>query len=524
MYSLVDQRLNSLINAHQQDLLKDAKIGLEREALRVAADGNLVQTPHPPELGSPLTHPWITTDFSEALIEFITPPMSDMGKVLEFLRESHIFAYDKLSQELLWATSMPCILAGEQSIPLANYGRSNAGMMKRVYRRGLGYRYGRVMQVIAGIHFNYSMNESFWPVFQSLDKNSDLLKDFTSSAYFGMIRNLQRYGWIVPYLFGASPTVCVSYLGDQPTDMEHFDDTTYYYPYATSLRMGGIGYQNNKEHEIGFKACYHSLDDYISSLTRAIETPCPKYEKIGVIVNGQYRQLNANLLQIENEYYSTVRPKQVPSNNEKPILALNKRGVQYVELRSLDINAHSPLGVTEPQLRFLEAFMVFCLLQRSPPISHQESREIDLNLGLTAHRGRGPSLRLQRHGQAITLRKWADEICDAMQGICELLDRGENKSLYSTVLESQREAIKDADRTPSAIMIAEMRRNQESFHEFAKRLSRQNLQYFKTQHLSRQQELFYSQESQKSIHKQTEIEQADELSFAAYLQRYFAQS
>lgn len=513
-----------MLNARQQGLLKNSKIGLEREALRVAVDGSLAETRHSQEMGSPLTHPWITTDFSEALIEFVTPPLTDSKKVLEFLHDTQTFAYEKLNQELLWATSMPCILAGEKSIPLARYGSSNAGIMKHVYRRGLGYRYGRVMQVIAGVHFNYSINEAFWPVFQAQEENTWLLQDFISESYFGMIRNLQRFGWIIPYLFGASPTVCATYLTDRPTDMELFDDTTYYYPYATSLRMGDIGYQNNKENEAGFKASYDNLNDYIASLTRGIETPCPKYEKIGIVVNGQYRQLNANLLQIENEYYSTVRPKQVPNNNEKPSLALRDRGVQYVELRSLDINGYDPLGITEQQLRFLEAFMIFCLFEESPRIGSKESREIDLNEVLSAQRGRDPSLVLQRHGRTVPLKLWAGEICTAMQAICQVMDEGEKGQPYSEALRIQCEAIKDPDRTPSAVMLAEMCKNEEGFHEFAKRLSQQHQQYFKALSLSAEKRLFYSELAKKSIGKQIEIEQADDISFDEYLLRYFAQS
>ncbi len=524
MYRLAEQRLSYLINSNQQKLLKGGLIGLEKEALRVSPQGSIAQTPHPAALGSALTHPWITTDFSEALIEFITPPLGAYGELLSFLRDTQAYVYSRLEEELLWGTSMPCILAGESSIPIAQYGCSNAGTMKHVYRRGLGYRYGRVMQAIAGVHFNYSVNEALWPVLQAMEGNNWLFQDFVSAAYMSMIRNLQRFGWLIPYLFGTSPAVCTSYLGDRPTGMERFDDSTYYYPYATSLRMGDIGYQNNKELEVGFKACYHSINDYIASLTRAIETPCPRYEAIGVVVDGEYRQLNANVLQIENEYYSTVRPKQIPNNNEKPTLALWDRGIQYVELRSLDVNAYDPLGINDQQLRFLEAFMVFCLFHRSPHISNYEIKEIDRNLSLTARQGREPSLKLQRQGRNISLKDWATEICDAMQGFCEALDTDEIGSPYCNVLEQQREAIQDSDRTPSSIMLAEMATSKESFHEFAQRLSKQHHQYFQKIRLSDEKLRFFTQAAQQSAEKQREMELADDISFEAYLSRYFAQS
>lgn len=524
MYSLLERRLKKITNSNSQRLLKGGRIGLEREALRVAEDGGIAQTNHPRALGSPLSHPWITTDFSEALLELITPPFTEINDALNFLRDTQIFVYGKLGQERLWTTSMPCILAGETSIPIARYGSSNAGYMKHVYRRGLGYRYGRVMQVIAGVHFNYSVNEALWPVFQAMEENTWLPQDFSSEAYFWMLRNLQRCGWLIPYLFGNSPAICATYLGGQSTDMEKFDESTYYYPYATSLRMGDIGYQNNKEYEAGFKACYDNLNIYIASLTRATETPCPKYQAIGVVVGGEYRQLNANILQIENEYYSSVRPKQAPINNEKPTIALRDRGVQYVELRSLDVDAFAPLGITESQMRFLEAFMLYCLFQESPRINALESREIDSNAALVANRGREPALKLQRNGQAISLRDWAAEICEVMQGICELLDTDEAQNPYSAALAQYRQCVEEPQRTPSARMLADMRAHHEGFHDHASRLTDEHFEYFQGLELSAEKHRFYNDETQRSLRKQRDMEQSDDCSFDEYLRRYFAQA
>ncbi len=524
MYQLAEKRLSQLINSNQQKLLKGGLIGLEKEALRVGADGSIAQTPHPATLGSALTHPWITTDFSEALIELITPPSATLHEPLRFLCHVHSHVYNHLGEELLWGASMPCIVSAEKGIPIAQYGSSNAGFMKHVYRRGLAYRYGRVMQVIAGVHFNYSVNEALWPVLQAIEANTWSHQEFVSAGYFSMIRNLQRFGWLIPYLFGASPAVCMSYLGGKPTDMEAFDDSTYYYPYATSLRMGDIGYQNKKGIEAGFKACYHDLKSYIVSLTHAIETPCSKYQAIGVVVDGEYRQLNANILQIENEYYTTVRPKQVPINNEKPTLALRHRGVQYVELRSLDVNAYDPLGINEQQLRFLEAFMTFCLFQNSPSISSYESWEIDRNLSVTARKGRDPSLILQRQGRGIPLKVWAAELCDAMQGFCESLDTDEIGSPYGDALQRQRESIADAECTPSSRMLAEMRETKESFHDFAKRLSIKHGRYFKQIKLPEDEARFFAETARRSTQKRRAMELADKISFEQYLANYFAQS
>ena len=409
-YRKAEQRLAGLVNSGNGELLRGGLVGLEKESLRVSPAGGISQRPHPRVFGSPLTHPYLTTDYSEALLEIITPPLSSPTAALGFLRDAHKFVYQGLEDEILWATSMPCVLADLDSIPIAEYGPSNAGVMKTVYRRGLGHRYGKVMQVIAGAHFNYSVPTDLWPALQALDGDRGALRAYTDTGYFGLIRNLLRWGWLVPYLFGASPAVCKSFLGGKPTRLLEFDETTYYEPFATSLRMGDIGYQNSKELGAGVKADYGSLEDYVGSLTRAIESPSPQYQRIGVKVNGRYEQLNANILQIENEYYSSVRPKQVPVGNEKPTLALRRRGVRYVELRSPDVNAFEPLGISEPQARFLEALMVFCLIAESPVINLHERQEIDRNLGGVAHRGRDPGLYLQRNGLEVKLRDWGRDL------------------------------------------------------------------------------------------------------------------
>ncbi len=523
-YQEFARRLNALNALSASPLFSGNKIGLEKESLRVSHTGTLSLLSHPTALGSPLTHPYITTDYSEALTEFITPPFENIKDSLNFLQNTQKFVYQNLDNEILWATSMPCVVAGESSIPLARYGSSNAGTMKTVYRRGLGHRYGRVMQVIAGVHFNFSLAESFWPVLQEIEGDNQPLQDFINTRYFDLIRNSQRMGWLVPYLFGASPAVCKSFLLGGSTTLEEFDKSTYYEPYATSLRMGDIGYQNNKENETGIKACYKDINSYIASLTWAINTPYEGYKKFGFLVDGQYQQLNYNILQIENEYYSTIRPKQLLQGNEKPTIALRKRGVKYVELRSLDVNAYDPLGVNEDQLFFLEAFLLFCLLQDSPIIGLPEQAEIDHNEMLTAHRGRMPGLKLSRQQKQYRLKDWAMEIMQEMAGVCELLDGDDPQKPYTASLNKQTQAVQDPELTPSARMLDDMREDHESFHRFAERMSRQHFHYYKNIELNPEQEKFYIGETEKSIKKQQQIEASDTQSFEEYLDEYFSQS
>jgi glutamate--cysteine ligase len=523
LYAALERRLAGLASASGVAALAGNLIGIEKESLRVTPDGGISPRPHPKSLGSPLTHPYITTDYSEALLELITPPFAGPGATLDFLRDLHKFVYDRLGAETLWATSMPCIVHGAESIPIAEYGSSNAGMMKTVYRRGLGYRYGKVMQVIAGVHFNFSFSDAFWGLYQDLEGIAGDRRPFVDVSYMAMVRNLQRIGWLVPYLFGASPAVCKSFLQGRPTRLKELDAHTYYLPYATSLRMGDIGYQNSREKGVGIQASYDSLDGYIDSLTRATETACPLWEKIGVVVDGEYRQLNANILQIENEYYSSVRLKQPPGRYEKPTLALKRRGVQYVELRSLDVDAFHPLGVDQSQLRFLEALMLFCLLQDSPPVGDLERREIDQNLGGTAQRGRDPALHLRRGGRERPFRVLAAEVLGAMQWVCALLDRANGTAEYSTSLRAQVELVADPQRTPSARMLAEMREHGESFHSHAARKSAEHREYFRGQSLPPERLAGFEDGVRASLREQVELEAQDGSSFADFLALYFAQ-
>ncbi|MCB1802125.1 MAG: glutamate--cysteine ligase [Gammaproteobacteria bacterium] len=523
MFESVQVRLARLAGEADVSLLHDARFGLEKESLRVAVSGGIAQTPHPPALGSALTHPDITTDYSEALMEFITPPLGSVGAALDHLADLQAYVYPRLDDEILWATSMPCVLAGGDSIPIARYGSSNAGRMKHVYRVGLGHRYGRVMQVIAGVHFNWSLNEQLWPVLRRIDVQMCRQDDYRNRMYMAQIRNLQRYGWLIPYLFGASPAVCKSFFLDQATNLPSFDEGTYYAPYATSLRMGDIGYQNSREEGLGIKACYDDVQCYADSLLRATETPADAWLALGVKDGDDYRQLNANILQIENEYYSTVRPKQILERLEKPSLALKKRGIRYIELRSLDVNAYHPLGLDETQGRFIEVFLLFCLLADSPLIDAGERREIDRNLLDVAHRGREPKLNLQHRSVRLPLRAWALEILESMLPVCEVLDAIEGGAWFEDAVDDQIAKVRAPELTPSARMLAEMRDRGEGFYQFARRLSQQHHRYFMQRELSPQRVAELDAKAAASLAEQRRIEAEPQKPFGEFLDDYFAQ-
>jgi len=512
------------VQSKQQSLLKKGLKGIEKESLRLSSQGFIAQTQHPASLGSALTHPHITTDYSEALLEFITPPFADINDTLSFMGNIHQFVYDKLDNEHLLATSMPCGINGDASIPLAKYGHSNIGAMKYVYRKGLAHRYGRTMQAIAGIHFNYSVPEALWPVLHQLEGSEQTLEDFKSSAYFDLIRNFQRQGWLILYLFGASPAICKNFFKSRPELMaqfEEFDQGTLYHPYATSLRMSDIGYKSNNQANLGIN--YNSLNGYVDSLSHAINTPYPDYQKIGVKVDGKYQQLNSNILQIENEYYSTVRPKQIINPCEKPTLALKRRGVRYVEIRSLDLDLFNPIGIDASRARFIEALLLSCLLHDSPPINASDFKTHNENQLIVANAGRKPNVELTKDQQAIRLQDWANEILDAIQPICDILDANEPQNYYNQALTEQRKLVDNPDLTPSARILTEMHDTHQPFARFANHLSQQHAQSFNAQHLNATDTQEFEQMTQTSQAKQADIEAKDQLSFDDFLSKYFSQ-
>lgn len=515
-----ERRLAAFVNARERGVLQGGLKGVEKESLRVTPERRVAQTPHPPMLGSALTHEYVTTDYSEALIELVTPAFQESWQLLQFLCDLHQFVYRHLGDELLWATSMPCIVGGDHEIPIARYGRSNIGQMKEVYRLGLGHRYGRLMQAISGVHFNYSFPARFWEVLGDAAQAKRVDQDFISAQYFSLLRNYRRHGWLILYLFGNSPALCSSFVKGREHTLRELTPGTLYEPYATSLRMSDLGYRN--KNQAGVRISVNSLEEYVRDLTAAVSTPHPEYEKLGVKVNGEYRQLNANVLQIENEYYSYIRPKRVARSGEHPSQALKRGGVEYVEFRALDVSAFDPVGVNQSKLRFLEAFAALCALKDSPPIANGEQDALDANHALVAHRGREPGLQLDRNGRTASMKDWAAELIDSMRGICEMLDEGQPQRPYTASLELQEAKIHDDALTPAARTLAELRSTGESFAELAMRMSSAHKSYFLDLYPPNEQRLQeFAAQAEASLEKQAALERADELSFDAYLARYF---
>ncbi|PUA28718.1 MAG: glutamate--cysteine ligase [Cellvibrio sp. 79] len=500
--------------------------GLEKESLRVTPQGTLAQTDHPLALGSALTHPHITTDYSEALMEFITEPFGDVEPLLAQLDNIHRYTYAQLasSHERLWPASMPCTLGADNEIPVARYGTSNSGTMKTIYRIGLGHRYGRSMQTIAGIHYNFSLPDDFWRVLQTHKKNQQSLQDFKTDSYFGLIRNFRRNFWLLIYLFGASPAVCSCFVKDRNHQLQPFPAAaqTHYLPYATSLRMGDLGYQSDAQKSLVVN--YNNLNDYLKTLCGAITQSHPAYEDIGVKDSaGNYQQLNTSLLQIENEFYSSIRPKRTTARGETALQALRLRGVEYVEVRCVDLNPYEPLGITVEQMQVMDAFLLYCLLSDSPATDEREFYQGQENQKRIVNRGREAGLTLLRGDDQPAMSEWALEIIYGSMACARLLDQAKGGEAYQHALRQQIEKIDDPSLTPSARVLRDMLDKNQSFYMHTLALAEQHRAYFATRQLDDPMHINFTGMSHKSLEEQRALENRSEVSFDEYLENYYAQ-
>lgn len=526
MSEQVTRYLSQLRHAPGIDSLARVGMGIEKEGLRIDSDGYLSQTPHPSALGAPLTHPSITTDFSEALLEFITPVYHSAEETLAYLHDLHTFTYAHMDpEELIWIASMPCILEQHDRIPLARYGSSNNGRLKTLYRSGLSYRYGRSMQTIAGIHFNFSLNDEFWTLYRDhLGADTDL-QNFRTEQYLHMIRNFKRYSWLLLYLFGASPAVCESFVQHHPDHgLVPFKHGSLHAPYGTSLRMGDLGYTSKAQSDL--YVSYNSLEEYTDNLGRAIRTSYPPYERFAPERNPDgsfsYKQVNSAILQIENEFYSTIRPKRTSTDGRKPIQALQDDGIEYIEVRLLDLNPLLPLGIDEEQIHFLSAFLIYCLFKESPRMGPECDAEMDNNLQKVVREGRRPGLLLQQNEQDRTLEAWARELLESTGEVSALLDTITDSTIYSQATAAQLAKVEDRALTPSARSLARMDEMKASYFRFAMDQSLACSDYFRSQSLPPDTLEKFRQFTEESVREREAIEASDKLDFDTFLKQHNA--
>lgn len=377
------------------EIFSGFRFGIEKEGLRVDHRGQLAQSPHPKTLGSKLTHPGITTDYSESLLEFVTGIHATPFAALDEIDQLQTFADRALGDEIIWPLSMPCQLPeDDHDIPLAYYGESHIGRLKTVYRRGLGYRYGRQMQTIAGVHFNLSFPDSLWDQLGRI--RPTLLVDDARTrrdrGYFHTIRNFRRIQWLMLLLTGASPSMHDSFRL-LALDRFRIRGDTRLAPVATSLRMSDLGYQSAAQASINI--CFNQIETYCASLQDAVSRPWAPYEGIGLVDDDGFRQLNTAILQIENEYYSSIRPKRVQEPGERPVRALLNRGVQYLEVRAVDLNPFARSGISETEAALITLLMTAAALSQDESMTDEECQRIDRINARAAWRGREAGQQVQ---------------------------------------------------------------------------------------------------------------------------------
>ena len=504
----IQHRLRGLAPA----ILKSIRRGIEKESLRVRPEGKLAMTPHPSHLGSALTHPHITTDFSESQLELITGVHTGVEACLEELTRIHQIVYRALGDEMMWCASMPCGLPADDAIPLGRYGSSNVGRMKTVYRTGLSHRYGRRMQMISGIHYNFSLPDTIWPLPGLGEPNE---------AYFALIRNFRRNAWLLFYLFGASPAVCGSFVEGREHELRELATGTHYLPYATSLRMGRLGYQSDAQSKLAVS--YNNVENYGASLFDALTQPYPPYEAIGIRDGDEYHQLATSLLQIENEFYGKIRAKRVIRPGERPLHALRERGVEYVEVRLMDLDPFRAIGIGAATVRLLDVFLLHCLLEESPPDTPEEIAAIGRNQNRVAARGRKPGLLLERRGEEVELFEWGRQLTSECEPIAAALDAAHDSTAYRDALAGAVAALNDPACVPSARVLREMQdRHAGSYVRFTLEQSLRHAAEIRSLPVSPEMEKHFARLAAESIEEQRQIEAGDTMPFEIYRQQYLA--
>jgi glutamate--cysteine ligase len=364
------------------------------------------------------------------------------------------------------------------------------------------------MQTISGIHYNFS------------------LPGVRSEGYFALIRNFRRLSWLPLYLFGASPAVCTTFVEGRKHELKELSPGTLYLPYATSLRMGRLGYQS--EAQASLIVSYNSLKSYAASLHEALTVPYPAYEKIGLYdgpaTGGgtpSYRQLSTSLLQIENEFYSPIRPKRRIAPGERPLHALRERGVEYVEVRLMDLDPFNPVGINAQTMRFLDVLLLHCLLEDSPPDTPQELLAIARNKLRGAQQGREPNLQLERRGEKVPLTAWGKEVVAACEPVAAQLDAVHGGAAYRDALAGAMSSLKEPETVPSARVLHAMARNHGNSHvRFTLAESLSHRGSLLGIPLKAEAEERFARLAKESLEKQKKIEAADRVDFETYRQRY----
>ena len=409
-------RLNDLKNNGFFDHLV-IKRGIEKEFFRVDKKGFISKKSHPKSLGSALKNKYITTDFSEAQVELVTPTFEDVDKLYDFLYSLHVFVANNLEDgEMLWPFSMPPKIKDESEINIGYYHQSGDGLLKHVYRKGLKVRYGATMQCVSGMHYNFSINQnSFSALFNSTDQKS------INDAYLGLIRNFKRIFWFVLSEFGQTNVVDKSFVKNRSHNLSELNKNDLFLENATSLRMSEIGYQSEAQKSLDIK--YNSLSGFLQKIKNAITIPFEDYKKKGLLdSNGEYHQISDGVIQIENEYYDSIRPKRSASNNLRPYDLLKDFGIEYLEIRGVDISPSDITGMSKHHIRFLDLILIYCLISPSPKMTSEEKSEIDANEKVSIYEGKNKNSKINIDGNKVSIKSARKDMLENLKNIADFMN------------------------------------------------------------------------------------------------------
>ncbi|WKY46304.1 bifunctional glutamate--cysteine ligase GshA/glutathione synthetase GshB [Eubacteriaceae bacterium ES3] len=389
-----------LLKKLQPETILKSGIGLERESLRVTHEGKLSLTAHPEIFGDKLTNPYITTDFSESQVEMITPVFDSCAEACDFLEAlTDIVLYEISNQdEWLWPQSMPCAIDDEEKIPIAVY-QGISGEKAYQYRKELKEKYGGKRQLISGLHYNFSFNEEMLKFLWVKLSPDESYQSFLDRIYLKTVRNYLKYRWLVIYLTGASPAIHKSYDTEQISSMSDIGSEGYSFKNGISMRNGSTtGYKNR----IDLYPDYSTLDSYIKSVQKFIG-------------NGEISEAK--------ELYSQIRLK--ASDPQNPLDSLQKDGIKYLEIRTLDLNPFEKRGISKTDCEFLNLLMLFCLLEGETlyPTWQQEAMLNEVNV---AEHGLDESLELLDHQKWTSRQGWSEDILEKMMEINDYLNLGKD--------------------------------------------------------------------------------------------------
>lgn len=488
--------------------------GLEKEALRVQPNGRISMQAHPAALGSALKNPVITTDFSESLTEIITGVHDNIDAMLQELADTNTFLVQHCPEsEYLWAASMPPAIDDERNIPIAQYGSSHIAQMKHWYRVGLANRYGRIMQSIAGIHYNISFNpDLFLAIAQQQNQSFNSLQSAQSYFYMKLIRQFLAQDWLLILLFSAAPIAANTSIS-QPGDFFHrYNNDISIGPHATSLRLSPLGYQNQEVHPGLID--HSSIENYAADLFHTTHTPSQYYNELPALFHPKAKQLNTNILQIDNEYYSNIRPKPKFISEQTPSLLLYQNGIEYIEIRLFDLNPYQPLGVTASQLAFTDVFCTHCLLQPEVTLTQDQ---IQSNRNTITKFGLDRNQTLHHEDQLKATPTVASDKLNQLLLTAQWMDQHTAQPTYTTAVLEQQQKIQDWDH----FIAQRLLEHKDDYHQHILSLSQSHHNYFQQRTLSPDTKNKLQAIANDSAQQQKELEANNaNSSFADYYQHY----